>query len=373
MPFTDLDYMKRALELALRARGETSPNPMVGAVVVRAGKIIAEGYHLYCGADHAEVMALKKAKTKSVGAKLYVTLEPCSHFGRTPPCVDRIIEAGIEEVIVGMVDPNPVNSGKSLLKLKCAGIKVKVGFFEEQLKKINEVFIKYITQKIPFIVAKSAQTLDGKIAVPTGESQWITAKESRDYAHRLRSDFDGILIGINTVLKDNPFLNASKKRKPIKKIVVDSHLRLPFKANLFKNTDPSDVVIATTKQAAQNKLQQFQKRGVTLMVCPEFVPAKEFPAAGKRIRLRWLFQELARREISSVLIEGGAHIIGGALQEKLVDKFLVFVAPKIIGDEKALSSICGLNVNRVDRLIKLRDVSVECLAEDILIRGYTQY
>ncbi len=365
MKLTDVDYMKKALSLALKAKGQTSPNPLVGAVVVQDEKIVGEGWHRTCGGDHAEVIALKKAGPKARGAKLYVTLEPCSHVGRTPPCVDKIIEAGIREIIIGMIDPNPVNNGKSISRFKRAGIRVKVGFLENELKKINEPFIKYITKKFPFVVAKCAQTLDGKIATASGESKWITSQESRDYAHRLRSDFDGIMVGINTVLKDNPFLNAKRKIKTIKKIIVDSDLRLPLKANLFKNTDPSDIVVATTKTAPKNRFEQLREKGVNLIVCPR-VSGTE-----KRIQLRFLFEELARREITSILIEGGAGIIGGALQEKLVDKFLIFVAPKIMGDQDALSSIHGLKINRVDRLIKLRDVTVKRISEDILIEGYT--
>lgn len=364
MKSIDLAYMRKALTLALKSKGETSPNPLVGAIVVQSKKIIAEGWHRYCGGDHAEVIALKKAGPKARGAKLYVTLEPCSHIGRTPPCVDKIIKAGIREVIIGMVDPNPVNNGKSISKLKRAGIRVKTGFLENELKKINEPFLKYITKKLPFVTAKCAQTLDGKIATASGESKWITSQESRDYAHRLRCEFDGILVGINTVLKDNPFLNAKKKIKPIKKIIIDSDLRLPLKANLFKNTNPSDIVIATMKDARENKFARLQKKGVSLIVCPRVSGIE------KRIQLRFLFKELARQEITSILIEGGGRVIGGALQEKLVDKFLIFVAPKIMGDQNALSSIRGLEMNRIDQLIKLRDVTVKRIFENILIEGY---
>lgn len=367
MESTDTVYMKKALELALKAKGQTSPNPLVGAIVVRDGKIIGEGWHQYCGKEHAEAIALKKAGPKARGAKLYVTLEPCSHFGRTPPCVDKIIATGIKEVTIGMIDPNPVNNGTSIQKLKRAGIRVKTGFLEKELKKANESFIKYITQKLPFVVAKCAQTLDGKIATRTGESKWITSKETRTYSHRLRSEFDGILVGINTVLKDNPFLNAPKKIKPIKKIILDSHLRLPFSANLFKNTNPSNIVFATTKTASQSKFNQLKKKGVSLIVCPRVSGGE------KRIELRFLFEELARREITSILIEGGACTIGAALKEGLVDKFLIFVAPKIMGDQNALSSIQGLETNRIDRLIKLRDISVKQISEDILIEGYTNF
>ncbi len=358
---TDIDYMKTAFRLALRAKGKTSPNPLVGALIVRGHRIVAEGWHKYCGADHAEVMALKKAGRKAQGATLYVTLEPCSYFGRTPPCVDPIIAAGIREVVVGMKDPNPLNNGKSLVMLRRAGIKMRVGFLEEPLKEMNEAFIKYITKKLPFVVAKCAQTLDGKIATASGRSQWITSPASRDYAHALRKDFDAILVGINTVLKDDPFLNAPGKRKPIKKIVVDTHLQIPMNANVFKDTEPSSVMIAATAKAKKTKIQLLRKKGVCVLMGPE---------SHGGVQLKWLLRELAKREIANLLMEGGGRTIGGALREDLVDKFLIFMAPKIMGDERALGSVSGLMVRHVDESVRLYDVRVERLGEDILIEGY---
>lgn len=357
----DLVHMKKAMELALRAKGETSPNPLVGAVIVKNNRIIAEGWHRKCGGDHAEVDALKKAGARAKGAKLYVTLEPCSHYGRTPPCVDRILASGIKEVIVGMKDPNPVNNGRSIQRLRKYGIKTKVGFLENDLKKMNEVFIKYITKKMPFVVAKTAQTLDGKIATAKGQSKWITSSSSRDHAHRLRSDFDGILVGIKTVLKDNPRLNAMRPSKRIKKIIVDSKLRIPLNARLFQGTHPEDVFVATTKDADKIKLKQLYNKGVNIMMSP---------SRKGQVNFKWLFKELAKQEISSILIEGGAHTIGGALQEDLIDKFLIFMAPKILGDAKGLSSVRGLTRSHVDQSIKLCDLNIQKINEDILIEAY---
>lgn len=242
----DLDFMKIAYQLALKGRLTTSPNPMVGAVIVKNGKIITQGFHHHRGGPHAEIIALEKTKQNLKGAKLYVTLEPCFHFGRTPPCVNAILQSGIKEVIIGMIDPNPMTKGKSIAKLRKAGVKVKVGVLQDTLFQMNESFVKYIKYKMPFIVAKTAQTLDGKIATRTGESQWITSAASRTYAHDLRNEFDAILVGINTVLKDNPGLNAT--RKSLKKIVVDSSLRIPLSAKLFKKTKAQDCLMATTQK-----------------------------------------------------------------------------------------------------------------------------
>ena len=359
----DIAYMKRMMELAQRAKGKTSPNPIVGALLVKGGRVIAEGWHHHCGADHAEIVALKKAGKRARGAKLYVTLEPCSHYGRTPPCVDAIIRSGIKEVVVGMKDPNPVNNGKSLVKLKKAGIKIKVGFLESELKKMNEIFVKYIQTKIPFVVVKIAQTLDGKIATATGQSKWITSARAREYSHRLRNDFDAILVGINTVLKDNPGLNAEQQFKRFKKIILDSSLRISLRAKLFKNTQASDIIMATTQDAPKSKREFLLKKGVHVIVCP---------SKGGRINIKWLLSELGRQDITSVLVEGGAQVVGSFLKEKCVDKFLIFIAPKLMGDQNALSAIQGISLLNVEHSQKLKNISVKHLGQDILIEAYPE-
>ncbi|MFZ5800559.1 MAG: bifunctional diaminohydroxyphosphoribosylaminopyrimidine deaminase/5-amino-6-(5-phosphoribosylamino)uracil reductase RibD, partial [Candidatus Omnitrophota bacterium] len=253
-------YMRLAKGLALQAEGETFPNPLVGAVVVKDKRIVGKGYHRRAGLAHAEVEALKQAGEKARGAALYVTLEPCSHFGRTPPCVDAILKSGIKRVVVGMKDPNPLNNGKSIRFLRRRGIAVKVGVIEEALRPMNAPFIKYITRGLPYITIKAGQSLDGKIATESGESKWITAKKTREFTHRLRRQYDAILAGINTVLKDNPSLNCPGKR--IKKIIVDSRLRLPLRARIFLKTRPEDIVVATTALADKHKLRVLERRGV---------------------------------------------------------------------------------------------------------------
>lgn len=357
---TDTDYMKEAIPLALKGKGKTSPNPMVGCVIVKDNKIVAEGWHKYCGADHAEIMALKQAGEKAVGAAMYVTLEPCSHFGRTPPCVDKIIESGIKEIVIGMKDPNPLVNGKSILQLKRADIKTKVGILEGELTQINEAFIKYIKLKIPFIVAKCAQTLDGKIATATGESQWITSVKTRESAHQTRDEFDAICVGIKTVLKDNPGLNGVLK-KNLKKIILDSSLQVPLNAKFFRGVDPSDCIIATTTKADSKKLRILRDRGISVLICPK---------KKGHIHLRWLFKELAKMDITSILIEGGAHVIGCALKENLVDKMHIYIAPKIIGDQKALSSVVGINTLKLEKAIQLKDLNVQKRGEDFFFTGY---
>ncbi len=355
-----VDYMKRALALASKGRGAASPNPMVGAVLVKNGRIIAEGYHARCGGNHAEVVALKKAGDKARGATLYVTLEPCAHYGRTPPCVKRIIESGIKKVVVGMKDPNPLMNGKSIEILKKFGIAVESGILEDELQQMNEVFVKYITRRMPFVVAKTAQTIDGKIATANGQSQWITSQASRDFAHELRNDFDAILVGINTVLNDDPFLNATRKSKRIKKVVLDSYLKTPLNANIFKNTKPEDVIIAVTANAPEKKIRALSKKATVLKATKK----------GSRVDLKWLFKELAKQEISSILIEGGAQVLGSALKNGLVDKMAIWIAPKILGDESAKSSVAGLKASHVDQSVRLENLSVGKSGKDIFIQAY---
>ncbi|TBR16688.1 bifunctional diaminohydroxyphosphoribosylaminopyrimidine deaminase/5-amino-6-(5-phosphoribosylamino)uracil reductase RibD, partial [bacterium] len=236
-------FMNLAIQEALKAKGMTSPNPLVGALVVKNNRVIAKGFHKKAGLAHAEITALDEAGEKAEGATLYVTLEPCTHFGRTPPCVDRIIRSGVKEVIIGMIDPNPVNKGKGIQILKKHNIKVEVGFLEEKLKKINEVFIKYVNKKMPFVTVKVAESLDGKIASKTGDSKWITSDKSRIYSHKIRKNYDAIAVGVNTVLRDNPKLACWFSQKSPIKIIVDSQLSTPVDANIFM--DGSKVIIVT--------------------------------------------------------------------------------------------------------------------------------
>lgn len=355
-------YMQRALVLAAKGRGCTSPNPMVGCVIVRGGNIIAEGWHKRCGADHAEIMALKKAGTKARGARLFVTLEPCAHYGRTPPCVDQVIQSGVKEVIIAMRDPNPLTNGKSVDLLRNNGVKVKVGTGRKEAERLNEAYLKYMTRKMPFVVTKTAQTLDGKIATAAGHSRWITSARTRQWTHRQRDDFDAILVGIKTVLKDDPFLNGTRGSKRLKKIILDSSLSISPNASLFKDTVPGQVILAASQNADPQKAEVFRQKGVNVLHCPR---------RDGHLHLKWLFKELAKLEIACILVEGGAHVIGRVFKEGLVDKAQFFVAPKIIGDQKALSSVVGLAVQNVNRAVIFKELTCEKIGDDFLIVGYT--
>lgn len=354
-------FMNLAMQLARKGKGKTSPNPMVGALVIKNGRIVGRGYHEKAGMSHAEIIALDEAGKKSKGATLYVTLEPCVHFGRTPPCVDRIIKSGIKEVIVGMIDPNPLNNGRGINVLKQHKIKVKVGFLEENLRKMNEVFIKYITKRMPFVTVKVAQSLDGKIATSTGDSKWITSDKSRAYAHRIRRNFDAIMVGVNTVLRDNPKLDAWFSRKQPIKIVVDSQLSTLQDANIF--SAKSQVIIITLPAKAG---QETENRKI-LSLKAKILEVKEKTG---QINLKDMMKKLARLEITNILVEGGGTLIGSLFDEGLVDKILFFISPKIIGGKEAISSVMGRGISRIDNAIRLKSIKLRRFQEDLLLEGY---
>lgn len=358
----DLDYMRAAYELAMKGCGKTSPNPMVGAVVVKNNRIVSRGYHARCGAPHAEIVALKQAGPRARGAKLYLTLEPCRHYGRTPPCVDQIISSGIKEVLIGMKDPNPLMNGKSITRLRRAGIKVKSGFMEKELRTLNAPFIKHMTAKRPLVTAKVAQTLDGKTASASGQSKWITSSETRRFSRELRNQFDAILVGIRTVLKDNPGLNAPGKK--LKKIVLDSRLRIPRNARLFRGVPSRNCILATTKKAPAEKIRFFKNRGHDVVICP---------AEKGKIRVSWLLKDLAKREITSILVEGGAATIGSMFKARLVDRMHIFMAPKILGDQRALGSIVGLDIKNLNKAVSLENLKVKVLKQDLFVQGDVVY
>lgn len=356
-------FMKLAMKLALRGKARTSPNPMVGALVVKNGRIIGKGYHRRAGLAHAEVVALYQAQDKAKGATLYVTLEPCAHFGRTPPCVARIIKSGIKEVIVGSLDPNPLNNGRGIAALKQHRIKVSVGFLEKELRKVNQVFIKYITKRMPFVTVKVAESLDGKIATKTGDSKWITSDKARELAHRLRQNYDAIMVGVNTVLRDNPKLGAwFSKKQPIK-IVIDSQLSTPQDANVFSK---GNVIIVTLPakpgQETENRLILAKKAKIL-----------EVKEKQGQINLKDMLKKLAALEITNVLVEGGGTLIGGLFDERLVDKVLFFISPEIIGGKDAISSVMGRGITRIDKAIKLKEPKLMRIGEDFLVEGALTY
>jgi diaminohydroxyphosphoribosylaminopyrimidine deaminase/5-amino-6-(5-phosphoribosylamino)uracil reductase len=307
------------------------------------------------------VIALEQAAAGAQNATLYVTLEPCTHFGKTPPCVHKIISSGIKEAIIGMIDPNPKNNGKGVEILRNSKIKVKVGFLQDQLRRINEVFIKYMTKRIPYITVKVGQSLDGKIATRTGDSKWITSDKSRTLAHRLRSNYDAIMVGVNTILRDNPRLSAPGSDKRLVKIVVDSQLSTPQDANIFSKDNPVIIVTLATPPGQETENRKILAQKAKILEVKE--------KAGQ-INLKDMLKKLAQQEISNILVEGGGTLIGTLFDEGLVDKVLFFTSPKIIGGKDAISSVMGHGITRVDKSIKLKDVKLKHIGEDFLVEGY---
>ncbi len=354
-------FMDLAFRLSLKGKGMTSPNPVVGALVVKDSRIIGRGYHEKAGLPHAEAIALDDAGVKAKGATLYVTLEPCIHFGRTPPCTDKIIKSGIKKVIVGMIDPNPLNNGKGIGILRHQKIKVEVGFLEDRLRKLNEVFIKYITRKIPFVTVKVGQSLDGKIATRTCDSKWITSDRSRAYAHRLRSNYDAIMVGVNTILRDNPKLDAWFSKKQLIKIVADSQLSIHQEANIFYRESSVIIVTLPVKSGQETENRKILSQKAKIL---------EVKEKSGQINLKDMMKKLAQLEITNILVEGGGTLIGGLFDEGLVDKVLFFISPKIIGGNEAISSVMGRGIARIDKAVKLREVRLRRIGEDFLIEGY---
>jgi len=349
-------------EIAKRGVGKTSPNPAVGAVLVKNDKIISKGYHKKAGFAHAEINALREAGREARGADMYATLEPCSHFGKTPPCTDAIIKAGIKRVFIGMKDPNPLVAGRGIRRLRNAGIKVEIGILENECKNINEAYRKYITTKTPFVTLKLASTLDGRIATCTGESKWITGEAARRFAHKMRAEADAVMIGIGTVLKDNPALTTRlvKGKDPVR-VVVDSSLRIPISSRVL-NREKGAIIVATTKDKGQKekKIKALNAKGTEVLL---------LPAKDGMVDLTALIQELAKREITSVMIEGGSNLAASAIKEAIVDKVAIFVAPKILGKE-GLPMIENLGIKRIKNAIRLRGFECQKLGEDILLEGY---
>ncbi len=361
---TDRKFMEHALALAAKARGRTSPNPLVGAVIVRDGEIVGEGYHQKAGEAHAEIHALNQAKELAESATMYVTLEPCCHWGRTPPCIEALIHAKLAHIFVAMRDPNPRVAGNGIRQLEEAGMHVQVGICEVEAQQLNEVFIKYITTQCPFVILKSAISLDGKIATVSGESQWITSEASRMKGHEIRAQVDAILVGIGTVLQDNPSLTTRlperKNEDPIR-VVVDSHARIPLGAKIFNPESNAGPLIAVTENAPSEKITALKSVGADVLVIEE--------RAG-RVCLKGLKRELGQKGITSVLIEGGGEINAAALQAGIVDKLMFFVAPKLIGGKDAPGPIGGTGVVCLAEAFELRAVKTTQIDTDFLIEGY---
>jgi diaminohydroxyphosphoribosylaminopyrimidine deaminase/5-amino-6-(5-phosphoribosylamino)uracil reductase len=362
---TNIDYMDSAIRLAKQALGTVSPNPAVGAIIIKNDQIAGEGCTLPPGQDHAEKVALKQAGDNARGATLYVTLEPCCYFGRTPPCTTAIIDAGISEVHMAMLDPNPQVAGKGKAELEKAGIKTYVGNHEKQAGRLIEAFSKHITTNRPFVTAKYAMSLDGKIASATGDSKWISNEASRQHVQRMRYEADAVLTGIGTVLADDPKLNVRIGDEAVRaaktRVIVDTKGRTPLDAQLFKES--GKIIIATTDSIQNEKERQYIELGAEVL---------KLHAKDNMVDLNALLDALGERNITSVIAEGGGIILGSLFDQGLVDKVAVFIAPKIIGGDKSPSPILGNGVLTMDDALRLHNISVETFDEDVFITGYTK-
>lgn len=366
MRFSEVDqcFMRRAIGLAAKANGRTSPNPMVGAIIVNSGQIVGEGYHKQAGTPHAEPQALNQAKGCARGATMYLTLEPCCHWGQTPPCTDMIIQSGINKIFVAIEDPNPIVAGKGIKQIRQAGIEVDVGLCHNEAYQLNEVFIKNMTMKQPFVILKAATSLDGKIATVTGESQWITSSTTRQKGRELRGKVDAILVGISTVLEDNPSLTTRLPRRdsrdPIR-IIVDSHCRTPTKAKIFNPESHAKVIVATTEFASKVKIEELESAGADVLI---------LDTNDKRVCLTSLMNRLMELGITSVLIEGGSEIYSSALDAGIVDKIMFFIAPKLIGGQSAPGIIGGNGIKNLSEAIDIYNWEITKIGKDFLVEGY---
>lgn len=359
----DINFMKRALELAVKGTGFVNPNPLVGAVIVKDNKIIGEGYHEVYGGPHAEINAFNNATEDVTGATMYVTLEPCSHFGKTPPCVQVIVNNRISKVVIAMEDPNPLVAGKGIKILLESGIEVVTGVLEKESKNLNEIFLKYITSNLPFCMLKTAMTLDGKIATWNGDSKWITNEESRTYVHTLRHRFSAIMVGIGTILQDDPLLNTRLTDRicsdPIR-IIVDTNAKIPLDANVLNMKSSAGTILATTELASKEKLASLANKGVDIIITP---------LNNNHVDLNYLMKALGERKIDSILLEGGSELNHSAINSGIVDKIAAFIAPKIIGGNKAKTPVGGIGVALIKDAFQLYGIEVHRFGDDIMIEA----
>ncbi len=354
--------MRRAISLAEKARGKTSPNPMVGAVVVRSGKIVGEGFHTRAGQPHAEIVALRKAGDKARSADLYVNLEPCCHFGRTPPCIDAIIQAGIKRVFVGMKDPNKLVSGKGLRFLKAQGVNIFQDVLKEECMKLNESFMKVMNTGMPFVIMKTAMSLDGKIATRSGDSRWISGERARKHVHRIRSQVDAIMVGTETVLKDNPRLTCRLKGKikhPVR-VVLDRKNRIPLAARVFNNSRTQKVIYVTGPDISSRRLKTLTDKKVEIL---------KVKVSKNGFNIKHLLKELVNWDINSILIEGGGELNASVVKTGSVDRIVTFISPLLIGGTQATGFLGGTGVMKVRGAMRLKDIKVTNIGEDLMVEA----
>lgn len=367
---SDQKYMDRALKLATLAVGKTSPNPLVGAVIVKNGEIIGEGYHQKYGAQHAEVNALAKAGFKAEGAELFVNLEPCSHFGKTPPCTQAIIASGLKRVVVALVDPNPQVAGRGIKQLRKAGIKVEIGLLATKAKKLNEIFLKYITSELPFVYLKKAQTLDGYIATSSSDSKWITNEQARKEGHKFRQKVDAILVGIGTILADDPALTTRLEKTETKdplRIILDPLLEIPIDAQIIEQKSEAETLIITAAEfPPAQAVAKFKKKEKILK--KSGVQIISFAVdANNYFDLKEILKYLHQQKIASILVEGGAKLSHSFLAQKLIDKFYYFIAPKIYGGNDGCASFSGSGPKLMADAVNLEIIEQRNLADNILL------
>lgn len=364
MPNLDDAYMKQVFQLALKGKGVTSPNPMVGAVLVRDGELVGEGFHQYHEQKHAEVLALDQAGEKARGATLYVNLEPCCHRGRTGPCCRYILDSGVARVVAAMRDPNPLVKGKGFEQLTMGGVEVVWGTMESEAQRLNEAYVKYITSHIPFVIAKTGATLDGKISSGLESQQWITSVESRHRGHQLRLEADAILVGIGTILKDDPRLtdrSGQPRRRPLLRVVLDSQLRLPLDSQLARTHHEGAIILFCADGRDRSRQRQLENAGM------EIIPA--FTVRG-RVPLEVVLETLGQRQVMSLLIEGGAEVNFEAVQTQIVDKLICFLAPKILGGTKGVGMFGGTGFFTLDQAPSLLFSKTEKIGPDLMIEAY---
>lgn len=358
----DLTYLQMAYALAEKAVGWASPNPYVGAVIIKDNRVVGCGYHEKPGKPHAEALACQKAGSLARNSTVYVTLEPCVHWGRTPPCVDTLIKAGPRRVVVSALDPNPLVFRKGIRRIREAGIEVSWGLLEEKNRRLNETYIKYITKKVPFVVAKAASSLDGKIATRTYSSRWISSPATREYVHLLRGELDAVMVGINTILKDDPQLTIRHRNwrgKSLIRCVLDSRLRFPLKARILNTLPRGKIFVFTLSRSSKKKAEALIKKGVDII-----------PTPGPRIELKQVLLFLGKQSISSVLVEGGGLLLTSMIQERLVDKIVLTFSPKLVGGKDAPSFLQGRGAETIKNSLRLKETHMFQIGDDIIYEGY---
>jgi diaminohydroxyphosphoribosylaminopyrimidine deaminase/5-amino-6-(5-phosphoribosylamino)uracil reductase len=358
----DIFYLQMAYALAEKAKGWANPNPYVGTVIVRKDVIVGNGYHVKPGQPHAEAVALQRAGSLSRNSTAYLTLEPCVHWGKTPPCTEAILQARLKRVVISALDPNPLVFKKGYKKIKRAGIEVSAGLLEEKNRRLNEVYLKYITKKTPFVIAKAAISLDGKIATKKFSSRWISSPQTRKYFQLLRGEYDALMVGINTLIKDDPLLTVRHpnwKGRHIVRVILDSNLRFPLGAKILSTLSQGRIIIFSLKKASQRKAEALRKKGVEVIFLSS-------PTLDLKKVLSWL----GKNEMSSVLVEGGSRVLTSMLEENLVDKIFVSISPKLIGGKQAPSLLQGEGADFIKNSIRLKRINSFQIDEDIIVEGY---